>query len=204
MVGFKTGEQFLRHLSRKELIKLCGFVLGGIILLPIGLIPIRLMIAARQAPSPEAILTLGGDPKREEKAAQLAKYYSTLNIWISTGQEPEVSKQIFRSRGISEHRLHLDFRASDTVTNFTTLVHDIKKTDIQHVYLITSDFHMPRAKAIAVVVLGSQGITFTPVSVFSKRRQEPKVKILRDVLRSLLWMYTGSTGPYINFDDDVS
>jgi uncharacterized SAM-binding protein YcdF (DUF218 family) len=203
MVGFKAGKQFLKNLSRKQRITIYGFILGGSILLPPGLIPIRLFVAVQQSPVPEAILTLGGDPKREEKAAQLAQYYPKLDVWISTGEKPEISAQIFQARGISKPRLHLDFRASDTVTNFTTLVHELQKANIRHVYLITSDFHMPRSKAIATIVLGSQGITFTPVSVASKRlREESPFKTVRDILRSLFWMYTGLTGPHVNFDND--
>ncbi|WP_216087510.1 hypothetical protein [Nostoc sp. PCC 7524] len=40
-------------------------------------------------------------------------------------------------------------------------------------------------QAIAFIVLGSQGIAFTPVSVASNQPQEPDEVIVRDVLRSL-------------------
>ncbi|NEQ26943.1 MAG: YdcF family protein, partial [Microcoleus sp. SIO2G3] len=79
-------------------------------------------------------------------------------------------------------------------TNFTSLVKDFKTQNIQHLYLITSDFHMLRAKAIATLVLGSQGITFTPISIPSNDPQESLVRILRDSGRSVLWIFTGRTG----------
>ena len=42
------------------------------ILVLIGIIPVRLTIATSIAPLPQAILTLGGDPDREEFTAQFA------------------------------------------------------------------------------------------------------------------------------------
>ncbi|HEY9706719.1 MAG TPA: YdcF family protein, partial [Oculatellaceae cyanobacterium] len=105
---------------------------------------------------------------------------------------------IFRAAGISDARVHLDYRALDTVTNFTTLVADFNSRNIQHLYLITSDFHMPRAKAIATIVLGSQGIAFTPVSIPSNEPAESKLRILRDTGRALLWMIVGRTGASFN------
>jgi uncharacterized SAM-binding protein YcdF (DUF218 family) len=202
MLAFKTGIQRLKGLSHQTLARL--FWLGCFVTLafPLLRIPIVLSLAARQTPKPEAILILGGDPRREEKAVQLAHYYPNLDLWLSSGQEPAQVQQLLRAKGIAAHRLHLDYQASDTVTNFTTLVPKLKARDIQHVYLITSHFHMARAKAIAMFVLGSQGITYTPIPVTSDRSHESRVKTVRDILRALLWLYTGSTGPTPNFIKD--
>ncbi|NJK52377.1 MAG: YdcF family protein, partial [Leptolyngbyaceae cyanobacterium SU_3_3] len=101
---------------------------------------------------------------------------------------------IFQSAGISTSRLYFDQRATDTVTNFTTVVSDLKRRGVQHVYIVTSDYHMPRAEAIATVVLGSQGITFTAIKVSGEHRQESKLRVLRDVGRSAVWLMTGRTG----------
>jgi uncharacterized SAM-binding protein YcdF (DUF218 family) len=160
----------------------------------IGLIPLRVAIATHQAPEPQAILTLGGQPEREPFTAAFAQMYPNLDIWISSGNHPSQIRKIFQRASISQHRLHLDYRATDTVTNFTTLVRDFQECHIQHVYLITSRYHMPRASAIATLVLGSQGITFTPISVFSKNDSEPVLDTIRDSGRSLLWIFTGKTG----------
>jgi uncharacterized SAM-binding protein YcdF (DUF218 family) len=190
----KPPSRQIRQLPYRILRKNWWVILIGVALLPIASLPLRLAFAAQRAPSPQAILILGGDPKREEEAAELAKYYANLKIWVSSGPDAAKSREIFRSAGIAPHRLYIDNRATDTVTNFTTIVGDLKALNIHHVYLITSDFHMDRAKAIAILVLGSQGITFTPVTTPSNRSKEQRRRIWRDVGRSLIWIYTGWSG----------
>ncbi|MBD2129866.1 YdcF family protein [Microcoleus sp. ZQ-A2] len=171
------------------------------LLLLLGIIPARLAIASYQAPHPQGILTLGGGRDREEFTAQFAKYYPSLEIWVSSGTSPDLARPIFRAAGIPDSRVHLDNRAVDTVTNFTSLVEDLKRRHIQHIYLITSDFHMSRAKAIATIVLGSQGIAFTPVSVPTREPVESQLHILRDVVRAFLWLVTGRTGASLRIYD---
>jgi len=178
--------------------RLLYLVSCGLILALISTIPIRLAIAYYHSPAPQAILTLGGGNDREEFTAHFAQVHPGLKIWVSTGILPEKSRAIFQGAGIPEERVHIDRRAVDTVTNFTSLVKNFKQEQIQHVYLITSSFHMRRAKAIAIFVLGSQGITFTAVSVPSKQPPETWVHTLRDVGRSLLWIFTGRTGASLN------
>jgi uncharacterized SAM-binding protein YcdF (DUF218 family) len=167
-------------------------------MLLLSIIPVRLAIASYQAPDPQAILTLGGGIEREQFTAQFAKHYPSLEIWVSSGTAPEQACAIFRDAGIPPERVHLDRRAVDTVTNFTSLVADFKNLNIQHLYLITSDFHLSRAKAIATLVFGSWGIAFTPVSVPSKEPPESLLHILRDIGRALVWMITGRTGASFN------
>lgn len=159
-------------------------------------IPIRLEIAKIQAPQPQAFFILGGGPEREQLTAELARWYPSLDIWISSGSSPDKIRNIFQAAGVSLTRIHMDYRAIDTVTNFTTLVNDFKHNNIKHLYLITSDFHMPRAKAIATIVLGSQGIAFTPVSVqpLEPPPEETWLHIVRDSGRALLWVVSGYTG----------
>ena len=165
----------------------------------IAIIAINIAIARIQYPLPQAILCLGGDRNREVLAAKLASYNPQLIVWVSTGSNAKTSNKIFRDAGIPPNRYFLDYRATDTVTNFTTLVEDFKQHHIKHLYLITSDFHMPRARAIGTIILGSQGIAFTSMQVSTKRDREPTVKILRDIGRSILWLFSGYTG--VNLKD---
>ncbi|MBW4603157.1 MAG: YdcF family protein [Calothrix sp. FI2-JRJ7] len=165
----------------------------ALILTLILTIPIKIKIALHQAPQPQAFFVLGGDPKREEATAEIARWFPNLNIWLSSVPNVVETKKIFKTAGINSTRLRIDQHAVDTVTNFTTLVNDFQQSKIQHLYLITSDYHMPRAKAIGTLVLGSRGIVFTPVSVPSNQPQESNFRIVRDMLRSVLWIFTAQT-----------
>jgi uncharacterized SAM-binding protein YcdF (DUF218 family) len=171
---------------------------SALILVLLGIIPVRLVIALHQAFLPQAILTLGGGEEREDFTAQFAQIHPSLEIWVSSGTIPDKARQIFQAAGIPNTRVHIDRRAVDTVTNFTSLVKRFKQQHYHHLYLITSDFHMQRAKAIATFVLGSQGIAFTPVSVPSKEPPESWFHILRDIGRAFLWLVTGRTGASLN------
>ena len=152
------------------------------------------MLTKHRVPTPQAILVLGGGTHRELTAAKLAEQKTTLEIWVSSGLLPTQSNKIFLTENVSLSRVNLDYRATDTVTNFTTLIKQLEENNIQHLYLVTSDFHMPRAKAIAFWILGSRGIAYTPVPVPSDHPPEPIHKTLRDITRSWLWLLTGRTG----------
>jgi uncharacterized SAM-binding protein YcdF (DUF218 family) len=189
------SEQQMKIFRRKRWrYRFFGLVSYALIVLLLSIIPVRLALAYDQAPHPEAILTLGGGIDREEFTAQFAQTHPSLEIWVSSGSPPEKARAIFRSAGIPDKRVHLDYRALDTVTNFTSLVGDFKRRGIEHLYVLTSEFHMPRAKAIAIFVLGSRGIAFTPVAIPSNQPAESWLHILRDVGRALVWIITGRTG----------
>ena len=143
---------------------------------------------------PEAIFVLGGHEDRERFAAQLALTHPNLPVWVSSGSPQGYVTKIFTNAGVNRDRLHLDYQAKDTVTNFTTLVQTFKSQGIDSVYLITSDNHMNRARVIGEIVFGTQGIIIKPMAVPSHHSPEPLEKIVRDGGRSLLWLLTGKTG----------
>lgn len=144
---------------------------------------------------PQAILVLGGDAEREHFAAQFASGHPDLEIWVSSGTNPEYAYWLFQEANIPLERVHLDYRAVDTVTNFTTVVEDLKQEGIESVYLVTSDYHMRRAAIIAQVVLGRHDIAFQPMPVPSgKDDAEPLVRGIRDGARAVIWVFTGQTG----------
>ena len=142
---------------------------------------------------PDAVLVLGGHEEREKFAAELGKRHPHLDIWVSGGSPQYYVKKIFATRGIRGDRLHLDYRASDTVTNFTTLVDELKSQGIDSVYLVTSENHMARARIIGEIVFGSRGIVLQPLAVPSSLPPEPIEKSFRDGARSILWLATGHT-----------
>ncbi|MBD2162920.1 YdcF family protein [Calothrix membranacea FACHB-236] len=150
-----------------------------------------------QMVEPQAVIVLGGSTKnleREKFTADFAKKHPNLPIWITGGSPPRSTQKVFSKAGVDPERLHLDYEAVDTVTNFTTLVDDLQAQGIKSVYVITSDFHMRRASVIGEIVLGSRGIEFKTIPVPSKTSPEPLEKSLRDGARAILWVATGYTG----------
>ncbi|MDJ1170416.1 YdcF family protein [Roseofilum sp. BLCC_M154] len=160
----------------------------------LGMLSLSYKVIKNYFQEPDAILVLGGSVVREQFAADFARKHSHLDVWISGGSNPEYAQWLFMEAGISLERLHLDYEAVDTVTNFTTLVDEFKARGIDSVYLITSDDHMRRAQVIGQIVFGSRGIEYKPLSVPSGREPEPMEKVVRDGARSVLWAITGKTG----------
>ncbi|MDB9347613.1 YdcF family protein [Nodularia spumigena] len=183
----------------KSKLKLIRWVFA-IALVLVSIIPMRIAIAFYQAPVPQAMFVLGGGSARMKFAAQFWQSHQNLDIWVSDFPwNLETNRRIFLQYGVSDEKLHLDGRATDTVTNFTTLVEEFADRDLQNIYLITSDYHMRRSRVIATVVLGSQGIVVTPLAVPSSG-QEPEslLRVLRDAGRSILWIVTDRTGARFN------
>jgi uncharacterized SAM-binding protein YcdF (DUF218 family) len=165
-----------------------------------AIVPIRLAIAVHHAPIPQAIFVLGGDRDRVKFAAQFWQSHSDLDIWISDFAAYEAEdRQVFRQASVPDRRVKFDGRATDTVTNFTSLVDVFLRQKLQHLYLVTSDYHITRANTIAAIVLGSRGIAVTTVSVPAKHpKSESLLRVLRDGGRSILWLVTGRSGASLN------
>lgn len=168
------------------------------------LLPVALWFGYREIKGyfeqPDAVLVLGGAVEREVFAAEFARQHPQLPIWISSGSNPEYTEWVFAEAGVDLNRVTMDREAVDTVTNFTTLVDKFKAQGIHSIYLITSDYHMRRAKVIGEIVLGSRGIDFKPIVVPSEQSPEPLDKAVRDGARAVLWLATGRTGsrlPYL-------
>jgi uncharacterized SAM-binding protein YcdF (DUF218 family) len=143
---------------------------------------------------PEAIFVLGGATGREDFAAEFARQHPDLPVWVSGGSNPEYTNGVFSDAGINLKQVHIDREAVDTVTNFTTLVDQLKAQGIHSVYLITSDYHMRRAKAVGEIIFGSRGIYIKPIAVQSDQAAEPWQKAVRDGGRAVLWVATGYSG----------
>jgi uncharacterized SAM-binding protein YcdF (DUF218 family) len=165
-----------------------------------SIIPIKIAIAFNQVPVPQAIFVLGGEDNRMESAAQFWQLQTNLDIWVSDYESNlNHNRQIFQRFSVPNQQLRLDGRATDTVTNFTSMVDKFIEQKLQHIYLITSDYHMQRARAIASIVLGSQGIVVTPLAVPSLgEKSESLLRVIRDCGRSLVWIFSNRTGASFN------
>ncbi|MDY7014018.1 MAG: YdcF family protein, partial [Cyanobacteriota bacterium] len=132
---------------------------------------------------PQVIFVLGGEERRESFAAQFAQDHPDLPIWVSSGSPQAYAERLFANRGVNRDRVHLDYQAQDTVTNFTTAVDRLKAKGVDSVYLVTSDDHMPRARVVGEIVFGSRGITIKAIAVPTEREPEPLQKCVRDGVR---------------------
>jgi uncharacterized SAM-binding protein YcdF (DUF218 family) len=170
------------RLGRWLLLLLAG---GGLVLLSRGLWQPPL-------PPPQMILVLGGDVERERVAAELAQR-DGLPVLVSGGSNPEYAHWLFGRQGLDERRVQLDYRATDTLTNFTSIVDELRRAKVRHVLLVTSSDHMERALLVGRMVAGSRGIGLTPVAVSCGDRCEPegRRKVWGDGLRAALWVVTG-------------
>ena len=144
------------------------------------------------ATAPQLILVLGGDVARERRAGQLALRYH-LPLVVSGGSNPEYARWLFHQEGLAPRQYQLDYRARDTVTNFTTLVDDFQRAAIRHVLLVTSSDHMARALLVGRIIAGSRGIQLTPVTVpcGSRCGPERRSKAWRDGFRAVVWVISG-------------
>ena len=176
-----------------------------IILLPlillVSIIPLRLALTIFQVQNPQAIVILGGDLERFPSSAQFTQQHPDLDIWISCGErQSRAIKRVLKTIDINQSQVYYDLCPTDTVTNFTCTVKVLLDRDIHYVYLLTSDYHLPRAVAIALIVFGSRGVAFQPISLPSTQpRPESWLVIVRDFLRSLLWLVTQKTGANLKF-----
>jgi uncharacterized SAM-binding protein YcdF (DUF218 family) len=143
-------------------------------------------------PPPQLILVLGGDLDRERVAGSLARR-DGLPVLVSGGSNPEYATWQFGQQGLDAARVHLDYRATDTLTNFTSVVDELRRAKVRHVLLVTSSDHMNRALLVGRLVAGSRGISLTPVAVpcGSRCLPEGRRKVWGDGLRAALWVLTG-------------
>lgn len=200
MYKINTFKQKLQWLSSLRFRRAWWTWLLTVLIVLSSIIPLRLAITLYQTPVPQAILVLDGAPDRIKFAAQFWQLHPTLEIWLSGCCSNSVlNRSIFRQAGVPEQWVNYDLRATDTVTHFTTLVGDFAHRNIRHLYMITSDYHMARARTLATLFFGSRGIAVTPVSVQSQGHQpESLIRIVRDCIRFVLWTVTGHTGASFN------
>lgn len=174
-------------------------VLVSILIILISFIPIRITLTRLLIPTPQAIFALGGDFSRMNSAAQIWQS-NQLPIWVSDAPKIEVYYTYALVKAdVPKSAIHYDGCATDTVTNFTCTVDIFAKKKLWHLYLVTSDYHMARARTIATFVFGSRGIVVTPISVPSQGKlPDSKWRIIRDGIRSVIWLLTGRTGASFN------
>lgn len=154
------------------------------------LAPYRHALFDRSAP--QLVLVLGGDVDRERVGARLARELK-LPLLVSGGSNPEYATWLIQDEGMEVERVELDYRAQDTLGNFTSLVDELQDRQVKHLLLVTSADHLARSMAVGQVVAGSRGIHLTGVPVACEPRcvSESSLKTWRDWIRAVAWVATG-------------
>lgn len=141
-----------------------------------------------------AILVLGGDVERELYALTLLDTlaYRSARLYISSGDLHEHNPFIEKLGT----RCTIDRTAVDTLTNFTTLAPSFQASGIQFVLVVTSPSHARRAQSVAGIVLGHYRLPFelNTVPWETTARSESWLRIVRDIIRTYVWLLTGWTG----------
>jgi len=187
--------QFLRirRWTSIATVVLSYFLVVGFLRLAVGMMRMWMSVKYAESNPPVAILVLGGDAQRERYAVERLNAHPLITF-ISSGSLV-ITDPVFEGR---RDMVQLDRRAVDTLTNFSTMSDVFIKRRFRHVLVITSSYHIPRAKAIGRIVLGCSGISSTyeasdsnvtdvDASTRYLQSSESYVRTSRDVLRALFW-----------------
>ncbi|MGK7936141.1 MAG: YdcF family protein [Xenococcaceae cyanobacterium] len=138
----------------------------------------------------DAFFVLGGSINREIYVAQLAKQHPEIPILISHGSDDPCILLIFQREQAPLNLVWLEKCAESTFGNFFFSLPLLTKWNVHKVKLITSATHLPRAKWLANILLGSHGISIeldiAPEKGVPGNYESP-AKTLVDLMRSVFW-----------------
>ncbi|NEP02777.1 MAG: YdcF family protein [Symploca sp. SIO2E9] len=140
--------------------------------------------------SVDVFFVLGGSITREVYVAELAKGQPSARVLISSGSQDPCIVKIFQKKRTSISRVWLEKCADSTFTNFYFNIPILRKWGVRKVKLITSPSHLPRAKWMAQILLGAQGIWVDVDPVEEEGvpgNTESSLKTGLDLTRSLIW-----------------
>lgn len=141
-------------------------------------------------------LVLGGSIYREDFALTTWHQQNPdVPIYISGGSTTEDIYARLAPNGESLPPFVNDLRAKTTNGNFTSMVDIFKEQGYQHVYVLTSSYHMKRSMVLANIILGSRGLTSEGVVAHDDpgRVESTKILVLDSAIASL-WVALGPLG----------
>lgn len=138
----------------------------------------------------DTVLVLGGSIKREMYATQLAKQSPQTPILISSGSDAPCILKLFERAKAPIQKVWLERCADSTFGNFYFARPILQRWQANHVIVVTSATHLPRARWLAQILLGASGI-WTQIDLVEETgvpgNQESCLKTGLDVTRSLVW-----------------
>lgn len=150
----------------------------------------RPMLRSAENTPIDSILVLGGSITREIYVAELAKKYRGIPILISSGSLAPCIWLIFQQAKAPMQQVWLETCASSTFKNYYFAVPLLNQWGVHHLKIITSKTHLPRAKWVAQIILGSHDI-WVEMDLVEEQgipgNRETWLKTTLDVTRSLIW-----------------
>lgn len=125
-----------------------------------------------------------------ESSSQWQATSKALPILISKGSKPPCIRLLFERVAAPLTNVWLEDCARSTFDNYRYSLPLLNQWNVHHVKVITSPSHLPRAKWLAQIMLGSHGIWVDMALVNETGipgNVERPVKTILDVGRSLLW-----------------
>lgn len=194
MAKFKIDlKNRLKQKKRQKIVKLI-FLASSSLILGSLLVNLLIRLPINSQKPVDGILVLGGSIRREIYAAQLARQFPDLPIFISQGSKAPCIKRIFQREQAPMEKVWLERCAQSTFDNFFFGVPLLNQRKIHKVKLITSESHLPRAKWLSQIHLGARGIAVqvdTVKEIGIPGNREFPLKTFLDVSRSLIWAIFG-------------
>ncbi|MEM6754562.1 MAG: YdcF family protein [Cyanobacteria bacterium P01_C01_bin.38] len=166
------------------------FTIGISLLISIWLFFTTITVLIASSKPVDAFFVLGGSIKREMYVAELAQQYPQTPILISSGSKDPCILLIFQRQTAPMNNVWLEKCADSTFDNFYYSIPILRKWGTRKVKLITSTTHLPRAKLMAQILLGSQGMWVEPDIIQEQGipgNREYSWKTALDVTRSIFW-----------------
>lgn len=139
------------------------------------------------------IICLGGNYQRNITAAALASSRLDSIVIVSSEGTPEAVADIYRQAGVPLSKVFFDFRAWDTLTNFTLTLPWVLDHQCSELLVVTDKFHMRRSMTIANIVYALRNVPITAHPHPSDQQDESNKLVNWDLLRSIIWRTTGKT-----------
>lgn len=163
-----------------------------LIIFAIKIIPGTLKANKNKDLKADTLLVLGGGIKREMLAADLLSKDKDLSVIISTGSSIPCLYRVFvKEKKIEWKRVLPNFKATDTLSNFTSILPIFKRLETKKVKVIATNGHWKRAKHLAQIVLHSNGINFEAELIDGQGHEESTLKTKLDIARAYLWLLFG-------------
>ena len=166
------------------------FTIGISLLIAIWLFFTTITVFIASSKPVDAFLVLGGSIKREMYVAELAQQYPQTPILISGGSKDPCILLIFQRQTAPMDNVWLEKCADSTFDNFYYSIPILQQWGVRKVKLITSTTHLPRAKLMAQILIGSHGMWVEPDIIQEQGipgNSEYGWKTVLDVTRSILW-----------------